>query len=120
MIESNEPYVLFSEREQAKKKKKSSSKNYVADTQTAADDKNIASAAVDSMQEINGEEAPAAINVPDVRTVVCNWLLNVRKKPNGEVVKTIPNGTKVEVVEELDKWCKLIDGNYVMTEFLKK
>jgi hypothetical protein len=46
--------------------------------------------------------------------------LNVRKEPNGEVVKTTPNGTKVEVAEELDKWCKLVDGNYVMTQFLKK
>lgn len=62
----------------------------------------------------------AAINVPDVRIVKCNYILNVRKSPNGEILRTIPNGTKVEVAEELNHWCKLIDGTYVMKRFLEK
>lgn len=125
MIESKEPYVFSAEKEQApKKRKRKSSKYSVAGTQKAADHKSIASEEVvpvveDTVRVEENEGAPA-INVPDVRTVKCNYMLNVRKSPNGEILRTIPNGTKVEVVEELDHWCKLVDGTYVMKRFLEK
>jgi hypothetical protein len=125
MIESKEPYVFSAEKEQTpKKRKKKSSKYSVAGTQKAADHKSIASEEVvpvveDAVRVEENEGAPA-INVPDVRTVKCNYMLNVRKSPNGEILRTIPNGTKVEVVEELDHWCKLVDGTYVMKRFLEK
>lgn len=125
MIESKEPYVFSAEKEQApKKRKKKSSKYSVAGTQKAADDKIIASEEVVPVVEdtvsVEENEGTPAINVPDVRTVKCNYMLNVRKSPNGEILRTIPNGTKVEVVEELDHWCKLVDGTYVMKRFLEK
>ena len=145
MIESKEPYVFSAEKEQApKKRKKKSSKYSVAGTQKAADHNFIAPKEVITSElpeeievkadlptiedtvfveievEVEAEKAPAAINVPDVRTVKCNYMLNVRKSPNGEILRTIPNGTKVEVVEELDHWCKLVDGTYVMKRFLEK
>lgn len=127
MIESKEPYVFSAEKEQTpKKRKKKSSKYSVAGTQKAADHKSIASEEVapavpveDTVRVEENEGAPA-INVPDVRTVKCNYMLNVRKSPNGEILRTIQNGTKVEVVEELDHWCKLVDGTYVMKRFLEK
>lgn len=127
MIESKEPYVFSAEKEQTpKKRKKKSSKYSVAGTQKAADHNSIASKEVvpttpaeDTVRVEENEEAPA-INVPDVRTVKCNYMLNVRKSPNGEILRTIMNGTKVEVVEELDHWCKLVDGTYVMKRFLEK
>ena len=125
MIESKEPYVFSAEKEQApKKRKKKSSKYSVAGTQKAADHKSIASEEVVPVVEdtvrVEENEGTPAINVPDVRTVKCNYMLNVRKSPNGEILRTIQNGTKVEVVEELDHWCKLVDGTYVMKRFLEK
>ena len=132
MIESKEPYVFSAEKDQApKKRKKKSSKYSVAGTQKAADHKSIASEEVVPVVEdaicveentvcVDENEGAPAINVPDVRTVKCNYMLNVRKSPNGEILRTIQNGTKVEVVEELDHWCKLVDGTYVMKRFLEK
>ena len=47
--------------------------------------------------------------------------LNVRKEPGGEIVKVLNRGDKVTVdVSYVDeKWTKLKDGNFVMTEFLE-
>lgn len=133
MIESKEPYVFSTEKEQTpKKRKKKSSKYSVAGTQKAADHNSIASkevvpvvpveevVLVEDTVSVDENEGTPAINVPDVRTVKCNYMLNVRKSPNGEILRTIQNGTKVEVVEELDHWCKLVDGTYVMKRFLEK
>ena len=75
---------------------------------------------IESKYSVAGTQKAAAINVPDVRTVKCNYILNARKSPNGEILRTIQNGMKVEVVEELDHWCKLVDGTYVMKRFLEK
>ena len=48
--------------------------------------------------------------------------LRVRKEPSldGEVIKILDEGARVEVVEELsDGWSRLIDGTFVMSKYLK-
>ena len=48
--------------------------------------------------------------------------LRVRKEPSldGEVIKILEEGARVEVVEELpDGWSRLIDGTFVMSKYLK-
>lgn len=45
--------------------------------------------------------------------------LRVRKKPNGDILKVLMPGTKVEVKESKNGWTQLKDGNYVMSKFLK-
>ena len=48
--------------------------------------------------------------------------LRVRKEPSldGEIIKILDEGARVEVVEELsDGWSRLIDGTFVMSKYLK-
>ena len=45
--------------------------------------------------------------------------LNVRKESGGEILKTIENGTEIEVLEIIDGWCRLENG-YVLEELVIK
>ena len=57
------------------------------------------------------------------KTVACRNLLNVRKFPslNAQIVRTICNGDKVKVYEEVEDWSRISEeqSEYVMTQYLK-
>lgn len=46
--------------------------------------------------------------------------LNVRKKPNGEILTQLEKDTEIEVLKEYNsEWTELVDGTYVMSKYLK-
>lgn len=50
---------------------------------------------------------------------VTTTTVNVRVAPNGQIVKTLDNGTKVKVKEIKNNWALLDDGNYIMASLLR-
>ena len=78
------------------------------------------------IEEINKESQEKPLNVPiesktkPIVTKETTVRLRVRKSPNGEILKVLDKGTKVEIdKEQSDGWTKLLDGTYVMSKFLK-
>lgn len=59
---------------------------------------------------------------PFMGEVVGGLSLNVRKQPNGEIFKSIPDGAQVKVIEVVDdNWYKIESPiGYVMSKFIKK
>ena len=124
MIESKEPYVFSTEKEQVKKKKK----NKTVQTDVVRDESikreenivevNPTAASREGDVTINVFNAPVTITTVE-KIVNVQQLLNVRETPNGKILRTIKNGDKVEVIEDLGEWSKLVDGSYVMSKFLK-
>lgn len=55
------------------------------------------------------------------RKVVCGHvapLLNVRETPDGDVIKTVKDGSRIYVGEEADGWYPVKSGGYVKAEFI--
>ena len=46
-------------------------------------------------------------------------VLNVRKEPDGEIVRTIPYGEKVQVSNIENGWAQIGDCEFVMSKLLK-
>lgn len=123
MIESKEPYVFSAEKEQQKKKKKKNSQVRITRDESVNREENIVEVNPTAVSRegdvtINVFNAPVTINTVE-KVVDVNYLLNVRETPNGKILRTIKNGEKVEVIEDLGEWSKLADGSYVMSKFLK-
>lgn len=123
MIESKEPYVFSAEKEQQKKKKKKNSQVRITRDESVNREENIVEVNPTAVSRegdvtINVFNAPVTINTVE-KVVDVNYLLNVRETPNGKILRTIKNGEKVEVIEDLGEWSKLVDGSYVMSKFLK-
>lgn len=123
MIESKEPYVFSAEKEQQKKKKKKNSQVRITRDESVNREENIVEVNPTAVSRegdvtINVFNAPVTINTVE-KVVDVNYLLNVRETPNGKILRTIKNGEKVEVIEDLGEWSKLTDGSYVMSKFLK-
>lgn len=123
MIESKEPYVFSTEKEQQKKKKKKNSQVRITRDESVNREENIVEVNPTAVSRegdvtINVFNAPVTINTVE-KVVDVNYLLNVRETPNGKILRTIKNGEKVEVIEDLGEWSKLTDGSYVMSKFLK-
>ena len=123
MIESKEPYVFSAEKEQQKKKKKKNSQVRITRDESVNREENIVEINPTAVSRegdvtINVFNAPVTINTVE-KVVDVNYLLNVRETPNGKILRTIKNGEKVEVIEDLGEWSKLADGSYVMSKFLK-
>lgn len=121
MIENKEPYVFSVEKEQQKKKKNSQVR--IARDESVNREENIVEVNPTAVSRegdvtINVFNAPVTINTIE-KVVDVNYLLNVRETPNGKILRTIKNGEKVEVIEDLGEWSKLVDGSYVMSKFLK-
>lgn len=59
---------------------------------------------------------------PFMGEVIGGLSLNVRKQPNGEIFKSIPDGAQVKVIEVVDdNWYKIESPiGYVMSKFIKK
>ena len=73
-------------------------------------------------EEIKTESIDTVIATLTVYNKVTTSKLRVRKDPSldGEVIKILDEGARVEVVEELsDGWSRLIDGTFVMSKYLK-
>lgn len=123
MIESKEPYVFSAEKEQQKKKKKKNSQVRITRDESVNREENIVEVNPTAVSRegdvtINVFNAPVTINTVE-KVVDVNYLLNVRETPNGKILRTIKNGERVEVIEDLGEWSKLVDGSYVMSKFLK-
>lgn len=123
MIESKEPYVFSAEKEQQKKKKKKNSQVRITRDESVNREENIVEVNPTAVSRegdvtINVFNAPVTINTIE-KVVDVNYLLNVRETPNGKILRTIKNGERVEVIEDLGEWSKLVDGSYVMSKFLK-
>ena len=123
MIESKEPYVFSAEKEQQKKKKKKNSQVRITRDESVNREENIVEVNPTAVSRegdvtINVFNAPVTINTVE-KVVDVNYLLNVRETPNGKILRTIKNGEKVEVIEDLGEWSRLVDGSYVMSKFLK-
>ena len=74
------------------------------------------------VEEIKTEAVDTVIATLTVYNKVTTSKLRVRKEPSldGEVIKILDEGARVEVVEELsDGWSRLIDGTFVMSKYLK-
>lgn len=74
------------------------------------------------VEEIKTEAVDTVIATLTVYNKVTTSKLRVRKDPSldGEVIKILDEGARVEVVEELsDGWSRLIDGTFVMSKYLK-
>ena len=65
------------------------------------------------------EETPKTLaSEPVFKKIQCGAsLVNVRAEPDGEVLFTIRNLSKVKVEEEKDGWCRI--SGYVMSELVK-
>ena len=65
------------------------------------------------------DETPKALaSEPVFKKIQCGAsLVNVRAEPDGEVLFTIRNLSKVKVEEEKDGWCKI--SGFVMAELVK-
>ena len=44
--------------------------------------------------------------------------LNVREKPNGDIIREMKHGETVEVIEIKDGWCELADGSFINSSFV--
>lgn len=74
------------------------------------------------VEEVKTKAADTVIATLTVYDKVTTSKLRVRKEPSldGEVIKILDEGARVEVVEELsDGWSRLIDGTFVMSKYLK-
>lgn len=74
------------------------------------------------VEEVKTEAVDTVIATLTVYDKVTTSKLRVRKEPSldGEVIKILDEGARVEVVEELsDGWSRLIDGTFVMSKYLK-
>ena len=74
------------------------------------------------VEEVKTEAVDTVIATLTVYNKVTTSKLRVRKEPSldGEVIKILDEGARVEVVEELsDGWSRLIDGTFVMSKYLK-
>ena len=74
------------------------------------------------VEEVKTEAIDTVIATLTVYNKVTTSKLRVRKEPSldGEVIKILDEGARVEVVEELsDGWSRLIDGTFVMSKYLK-
>lgn len=74
------------------------------------------------VEEIKTEAVDTVIATLTVYNKVTTSKLRVRKEPSldGEIIKILDEGARVEVVEELsDGWSRLIDGTFVMSKYLK-
>lgn len=74
------------------------------------------------VEEVKTEAIDTVIATLTVYDKVTTSKLRVRKEPSldGEVIKILDEGARVEVVEELsDGWSRLIDGTFVMSKYLK-
>ena len=74
------------------------------------------------VEEVKTEAVDTVIATLTVYNKVTISKLRVRKEPSldGEVIKILDEGARVEVVEELsDGWSRLIDGTFVMSKYLK-
>lgn len=67
------------------------------------------------------EESPIIWNKPVGIVKKATVLVNVRKEPNGEIVKVLKKGDKVVVCTEDcgNGWAQLDDGNFIRAEFLE-
>lgn len=74
------------------------------------------------VEEVKTKAVNTVIATLTVYDKVTTSKLRVRKEPSldGEVIKILDEGARVEVVEELsDGWSRLIDGTFVMSKYLK-
>lgn len=74
------------------------------------------------VEEVKTKAVDTVIATLTVYDKVTTSKLRVRKEPSldGEVIKILDEGARVEVVEELsDGWSRLIDGTFVMSKYLK-
>lgn len=74
------------------------------------------------VEEVKTEAVDTVIATLTVYNKATTSKLRVRKEPSldGEVIKILDEGARVEVVEELsDGWSRLIDGTFVMSKYLK-
>ena len=74
------------------------------------------------VEEVKTEAVDTVIATLTVYDKATTSKLRVRKEPSldGEVIKILDEGARVEVVEELpDGWSRLIDGTFVMSKYLK-
>lgn len=55
-------------------------------------------------------------------TVIGGKNLNVREKPNGDVIDSLPDGTTIQIMEDSNpEWYKVKEPKgYVMRKFIKK
>lgn len=76
---------------------------------------------VETIPEVSSiERVDDVAQIVDKRTVI-PALLNVRVAPNASanILRTIPAGTEVNVLEYVDGFAKIADGEYVNESFLK-
>ena len=54
-------------------------------------------------------------------TVIGGLNLNVRKKPNGDILDAVPSGTKVVIIDEHDDWYEISSpiAGFVMKKFVQ-
>lgn len=64
------------------------------------------------------EETKKLKLVPEFGKVTAS-LLNVRKEPNGEIVKTLKANEQVSILGEEGDWY-MIDNGYVMKQYIQK
>ena len=70
-------------------------------------------------QELEGQveetEAPVQEQLTqDGQSYRLKALMNVRRKPNGAIVRTLPAGTTVEVTSVENDWLHLKDGTFIL------
>lgn len=67
------------------------------------------------------EETKVEEKKSSIGTVIGGKSLNVRHKPNGDVINSLPDGSKVTITEDSDpEWYKIEPKGYVMKKFVKK
>ena len=91
----------------------------VKEESTEIETENMVEAPVEENEPVEKktEEAPLA-SEPVFKKIQCGAsLVNVRAEPEGEVLFTIRNLSKVKVEEEKNGWCKI--SGYVMKDLVK-
>ena len=79
----------------------------------------IVDAEAPSIEEpISATIEPIEIKIAPKKISCTASRVNVREKPDGDVLYTIPNLSKVMVEKEENGWCKIV--GYVMSELVKE
>ena len=76
---------------------------------------------VSEEQEEKKEETKIEKKTSFIGTVIGGKSLNVREKPNGTVINSLPDGSQITITNDSDpEWYKIEPEGYVMKKFVKK
>lgn len=76
---------------------------------------------VEEKQEEVKDEIKIEKKTSNVGIVIGGKNLNVREKPDGDVINSLPDGSKINITDDSNpEWYKIEPKGYVMKKFVKK